>query len=193
VYRVFGNQNKAMELYEQAFVGFEKLSISLGLAYYQRACGDIALQNIQYSNALKNYQQYMKYADEDNHLWSMAQAHEKLALAYAQLNEFERSRIDLMAALNKIQTWEQRGLILDGLLAEAACLMKEGRNEEAVALSSFLYNHHFSWNQTKQYAKLLLEKSSSQLPPKDIESAKTQGKKIILDDYVRNYIQTHGL
>jgi len=192
VYRVFGDQKKAMELYEQAFVGFEKLSISLGLAYYQRAYGDIALQNIQYSNALTHYQKFMKFSTEDNHLWSMAQAHGKLALAYAQLREVERSRTKLITALTQMQTWEKHGLILDSLLAEAACLMKDGRNKEAVALSSFLCNHLFSWNQTKQYARFLLDEVSSQLSPKDVESAKKSGDKIVLDDYIKNYIQTNN-
>jgi len=188
VYRVFGDQKKATELYEKAFVGFEKLHISLGLAYFERACGDIALQNIQYSNAFTHYQQYMNYAEKDNHLWSMAQAHGKLALAYAQLKNLELSRKELQTALIQMKTWGKDVLVMDTLLAAVVCLIQEEKHSQAVELAWFLHRHKLSWNQTKNYAKLLLDRASNQLTLKVIEAIKKRGEKMVLEEVVRRYI-----
>jgi len=191
VYRVFGNQLKAMDHYTQAYSGFEKVKGILGLGYCHRAFGDLAIQNSQYTEALEEYRKFMNYAVEDNHLWSIAQAHGKLALAHAHLNNLEKSRSELHTALDQMHTWwNQADLKLDTSLVETACLIKQGKLDEAVSLSWFILDHRLSWNATKHQARLFLDEASSHLPAKDIELAKKRGNKLILDEFIKNYIQS---
>lgn len=188
VYRVFNDHLKATELYEQAHVGFEKMNITLGLGYYQRAYGDVALQNAQYSNTLTHYETYMKYASEDNHLWSIAQAHGKLALALAYLGKLKPSRLELKEALTQARTWGKYGLQLQILLAEPVNLINQGKPDDAVTLSWFILNHRLSWNETKQHVKAILDGARRQLPPDIFELAKERGKNLILENVLKNYV-----
>jgi predicted ATPase/DNA-binding CsgD family transcriptional regulator len=190
MYRVFGEQEKALDLYEQAHEGFERMNIILGLGYYQRAYGDLALEDARYADALKYFQEYVKYARQDNHLWSMAQAQAKLALAHAYLGELEQSRQELQTALTEMRDWGKDDLILQILLAEPVCLLQERRSEEAIELSAFILTHPVSWNETKQQAKRTLEAASRDLPQEVVESAKERGKKLSLKTVLNRYLSS---
>jgi predicted ATPase/DNA-binding CsgD family transcriptional regulator len=192
IYRVFGDQAKALELYKQAQAGFEQMKITLGLGYCQRAYGSIAMQNAQYSDALRHYLEYQEYARQDNHLWSMAQARGKLARANAHLGDLKTSRNELQKALTQTYIWKKDGLILDSLLAEPVCLIQEGRYKQAVELLSLILINKFSWNETRHTAQILLDETSNQLPPKVVKSATKRGEKIILDEFIKKYIRTHN-
>ena len=188
IYRVFGDQEKALNLYEQAHEGFERMSIILGLGYYQRAYGDLALQDARYSDALKYYQEYMKFARQDNHRWSMAQAQAKLALAHAYLGELEQTRQELQIALTEMRDWGKDDLILQTLLAEPICLIRESRLEEAIELSAFILTHPVSWNETRYQAERILDVASLDLPQELAESARERGKNMGLESILRKYL-----
>jgi len=188
LYRVFGDFQKAKELHEQARVDFERLKLVLGLGYYHRAQGDIAIQESRYADALASYQKYMKYAKLDNHLWSMAQAHIKLAWSYAHLGNLQQSRLELHNAFVEMRTWNEIYIILQSLMVESLCLIQENKFEEAIELAALILNHPASGTETKQETKLLLEEASSQLSPKVVAAAKQRGEKLVLDDMVRRYI-----
>jgi len=168
------------------------MKITLGLGYCQRAYGSIAMQNAQYSDALRHYLEYQEYARQDNHLWSMAQARGKLARANAHLGDLKTSRNELQKALTQTYIWKKDGLILDSLLAEPVCLIQEGRYKQAVELLSLILINKFSWNETRHTAQILLDETSNQLPPKVVKSATKRGEKIILDEFIKKYIRTHN-
>jgi predicted ATPase/DNA-binding CsgD family transcriptional regulator/tetratricopeptide (TPR) repeat protein len=192
IYRVFGDQVKALELYEQAQTGFKQTKITLGLGYCQRAHGSIALQNAQYSDALRHYLEYREYARQDNHLWSMAQARGKLARAYAHLGALKTSRNELQNTLTPTYIWKKDGLILDSLLAEPVCLIQEGRYKQAVEFLSLILMNKFSWNETRRDAMVLMSEASEPLPPNVVERAKLHGENASLEDLIKKYIQTNG-
>lgn len=158
------------------------LNIILGLGYYHRAYGDIARQNAKYSDALAYYREYMNFARQENHLWSMAQARAKLALAHAYLGRLEQSRQELKIALTEMRHWGKDDLTLQTLLAEPVCLIREGRWEEAIELSAFILNHPVSWNETKQQAKAMLDEAGTRVEAKTLKKAKEQGKNIKIED-----------
>jgi len=189
VYRVFGSQPKALELYRQAHLGFDKLKVSLGLGYCHRAFGDIAIQNFQYADALEEHHKFLNYAVDDNHLWSISQAHGKLALAYAYLKNLEQSRSELQITLNQMRDWgNQTDLMLNTLLAEPVCLINQGKFDEAVSLLWFILSHRLGWNETKRHARLLLGEASSPLSSKEIEKAKKRGEKMVLEEVIKKHI-----
>ncbi len=180
VYRIFGEPDKALGLYEQARLLFEKMNMVLGLGFDQRARGDLALLEGRYSDALLHYQKYEAYASEDNHLWGMAQSHARIALAHAYLGDIDQARLDMQAALAKLSDFRQDDLTLQTLLAEPVCLVREGKLEAAVELVSFLQTHPGSWNETRQHANRILETAARHLHQERVQAALERGKSLDL-------------
>jgi len=187
-YRVFGESQKAKEYYAQAFRWFEKTNYLQALGFCHRSQGDFALAEERYSDALEHYQDYLQYATQDNHAWGMAQAHAKQALAYAYLDNLEKSRIEVRRTLVDIQDWGEKELRLLTLLAEAVCLVQEGKTEQAIELAALIQNHPVSWNETKQHASQILETASQGLPEKEVQTAVERGKALDLDIVVIDLI-----
>jgi len=184
VYRISGDLEKALELYEQAQANFEKMNLVLGLGYYQRALGDIALQEQRFTDALNHYQEFMRLASQVNHLWSIGQARAKLALAKAYSGNFRDARSEIHDALSQMRDWREDDLVLQLLLAEPICLKHEGKIEEAIKLTAFIASHPISWNETKQQARAILETASHELPDEAVQSAIEQGKALNLETVI---------
>jgi tetratricopeptide (TPR) repeat protein len=184
VYRIFGEPEKALGLYEQAHPIFEKMNMILALAYDQRARGDLELADKRYSDALIHYQKFYVYATEVNHIWSMAQSREKIALANAHLGNREQARLEMGSALAQAYEYREDVLALQALLAEAVCLVQEGNLEAAIELASFLQHHPASWNETRQHARGIQESASRDLPQEVVQAAIERGKALDLDAVV---------
>ena len=164
----------------------------LGLGYYQRGLGDIAMQQTRYLDAVDQYQKFMYYVAKDNHLWSIGQAHAKLALANAYSGNLKESRIEIYDTISLMQDWREDDLILQLLLAEPVCLHEEGKYEEAVELAAFIAYHPISWNETKQQAHAIMDTSSHELPDNVVQSAIEQGKTLNLESVIANLIKKHA-
>jgi tetratricopeptide (TPR) repeat protein len=185
IYRIFGDLKRASDFYEQARTGFEKMNMILGLAFYQRAQGDIALQQQRYADALPYFQSYYSHAQEDNHEWSLAQAKSRIALTRAHLGEIDRARQEMHAVLAEIYAWRGDDLALQAMLTEPACLLHEGNKEAAIELASFLQDYHLSWNETKTYASRLVASAAIGLPKEAVQGAVERGKKLTFEDVMK--------
>jgi predicted ATPase/DNA-binding SARP family transcriptional activator len=188
IYRVFGEPQKASALYEQAFIGFNSLKMVLALGYYERAYGDLAFLEGKFSDALVHYEQYAKYAKQDNHAWSMAHARAKLALTLAYLENREQARLELHDILSEIHTWREDELTLITLLVEAVCLIHEGKREQAIELAAFIQYHPVAWNETKQQAQVILESAMRGLSEDKIQATIQYGKELKLDSVINAII-----
>lgn len=184
VHRIFGEPENALSLYDQARPIFEKMTIVLALGYDQRARGDLALVEKRYSNALAHYQKFDAYVREDNHLWSMTQSRARIALAYAYLGNIKQARLDVQSALKQTYDIREDALTLQTMLAEAVCLVQEGKLEAAIELVSFLQHHPTSWNEIKQHARGILEIASRDLPEEAVQAAIERGKALDFDSVV---------
>ncbi len=185
IYRIFGDLEKASSLYEEARTGFEKMNMTLGLAYYQRAQGNIALQEQRYADALHFFQSYLSYAERDNHQWSRAQARSRIALTRAHLGEIDQARQDMRAVLAEINTWRGEDLALQAMLTEPVCLLHEGHEEAAIELASFLQHYHLSWNETKTHARRIVESAAIGLPNETVQAAVECGEKLTFEDIMK--------
>lgn len=184
VYRIFGQPGPAAELYAQAHTEFEQMNLLLGLGFYERAQGDMAIVAGRYAEALTRYQAFLRYAQQDNHTWGIGQAHAKLALAHAYLENREQARLETHSALTKMREWGQDELELLALLAETVCLLQEGQPEQAIELTAFIAHHPASWNETKQHAHALLEMATNHLSAEQAQAAVERGKALRLEEII---------
>jgi hypothetical protein len=90
--------------------------------------------------------------------------------------------------LTDIQDWGEKELRLLTLLAEAVCLVQEGKSEQAIELAALIQNHPASWNETKQHASQILETASQGLPEKEIQAAIERGTALDVDIVVTDLI-----
>jgi len=188
LYRIFGKFEEAIEFYEQAYIEFVKTDILLGLGYYQRAYGDIALKNGQYSEALDHYNKFYKYATQDNHFWSMSQAHAKISFALTYLGKIVDAREKMITALGEADAVGQIDLELLALLTEALCLLKEEHHEQCVEITSLIIHHPNSWNETKEHANKILDSASRNLSQERFEAAQQRGREMVLDEVIPTII-----
>jgi predicted ATPase/DNA-binding SARP family transcriptional activator len=176
VYRIFGEAEKAVGLYEQALPLFKKMKVVLGLGFDQRTRGDIALEGKRYQDAMEHYRKFNAYASEDNHLWGMIQSRGRIALAHAYLGNSNKARQEMRSSLVDIYQIGGDDLALQTMLAEPVCLLQEGDMERAIELVSFLQHHPGSWNETKQHADIILDEASRDLDQEVVEGAIERGK-----------------
>jgi len=189
VHRIFGELENASRAYEGARELFEKMNLTLGLGYYERACGDLALHDGRYKDAMLHYQQFATLATTDNHTWSMVQAQAKISLIHAYLGNIQQARMEMKTALREIKKWRQDDLTLQALLTEPICLIHEGKLEEAVELASFMQNHQLSWNETKQQTRAMLEAIARDLSDEVVQSAIKRGNGLDFDSVIAGLIE----
>jgi len=147
------------------------------------------MQQARYHDAIDHYQKFMDYITKDNHLWSIGQAHAKLALAHAYSGNFTDARSEIHNALSQMRDWREDDLVLQLLLAEPICLNHEGKVEEAVELTTFIAHHPISWNETKQQARAILDIVSLQLSDVVVQSATERGMALDLESVIANLLE----
>ncbi len=173
-YRVFGYPQRAREFFDEARAQFEKINLVLGLGYYQRAIGDLAMQEGRYADARHHYAAYSSLTEQDNHLWSMAQAYAKEAWAAAHLGDVDYSRGNIFRCLDVLQEADETGVTLLALLCEACCRAEEGKFEAAAALAAFVAAHRLSWKENHDLAEVLLADLSEHLTDGELRAASKQ-------------------
>jgi tetratricopeptide (TPR) repeat protein len=188
IYRVFGDKEKAVEHFERARIEFERLNLNEGLGYYHRSQGDLALKESRFEEALEFYKKYNAYNKQENHLWSIAQSHGKMALAHAHLGNINEARFEIKITLEKTRDWAEFDLELIALLAESICLIKEGKMEQAIEMAAFIADHPASWNETRWYAQEILDSAAQGLPEEVVHAAIDRGKMLNLETVVKNLI-----
>ena len=149
IYRIFGQPEKAMTNYEQSLPLAERMNMSLALSFDQRARGDLALQAGHFTDAMLHYQEFDRYVRADNHPWGMTQSSARIALAHAYLGNVDQAREAMRGVLKEMYEWRSDDLAMQCLLAEAVCLLKEERMEDAISMASFLQHSPISWNETR--------------------------------------------
>ena len=176
IYRIFGQPDQAKPALEQARAAFEVLKYDLGLGYIRRAYGDMDLAEGRHREALSNYEAFLAYAVADNHVWSISEAHTRLAWAYARLGDFDQARSEIGASLEITLNWNEPDLEILALLGEAYCLAGEGSGEGAVELAAWIAAHPHTWNEVVDLANALLEelgtepvKMPDDFPPEQLE------------------------
>jgi predicted ATPase/DNA-binding SARP family transcriptional activator/tetratricopeptide (TPR) repeat protein len=171
IYRIFGKSKKALGYYEEAGTYFKSINYPLGQGYYQRALGDIAMEEGRYVDALHCYERYQGLAFQDNHMWSMAHAFVRLAWVYAHLGEIKRSRSHIHRCLKLLLAADEVNLALTALLCEARCRFQEGKTDTSAALTAYVASHPITWNETRKQAEALLTDLSEKAAKQTLETA----------------------
>lgn len=187
-YRIFGETEKAREVFARARTGFEKANLEQGLGFWHCSQGDMALKEGRFTEALDHYQKYNEYFVRENHIWGITQSYGKLALAYAYLGHLAAARTEMRKSLGYMRALREFDLELMALLAEPVCLIKEGKFGQAIELAAFIANHPVSWNETRWQAQELLDWAAQGLSEEMIQAAMERGKSLQLESVIQPFL-----
>jgi predicted ATPase/DNA-binding SARP family transcriptional activator len=191
VYRIFGDPKRALGFYEEAGAYFKRIDFSLGQGYYQRAFGDIAMEEGRYTEALEFYETYQSLAEQENHMWSIAQASLRLAWVYAHLGDIQSSRDSIYRCLQLLLDADEVNLSLTALLCEARCRAEEGKIDSSAALADYVVKHPITWNETREQAEALLTDLSGKFFEHTLETRDShlQGREIreLTNEWLADY------
>jgi tetratricopeptide (TPR) repeat protein len=82
---------------------FEKLQDQIGMGYYYRGLGDIAIMLGSWEEARKQYEEALAYQEKVqrvNRTWGMIYHHAKLGIVFVHLGIFNLARQHLKASLS---------------------------------------------------------------------------------------------
>ena len=192
-YRIFGEEETAGKLVDQAELNFKQLNFSHGLGYCERLRGDLAMLEARFADALAYYRGYASYVTQDNHQWSLMQAYARQAWAQAHLGDVAAARQNIHACLNRLVDSSVHELEFFAFLAEVRCLMVEEKYEEAASLAAFILSSKYTWNEHRTHAQALLDEIRPSLSPTVFEAASSRIDQRDVRQMVRDWIAKFGM
>ena len=174
--RVAGEVEAAQRRFESARQLFAQLGVTEGLVFYHRGLGDLAQARGDYETAWQEFQTSLEIAQEVHHDWAAIYALcglGRAALGLGQLDTAHEYFLMGLRASQPIRAWELAPVALAGL---AAWYAATGKHEEAVELSNVVIHYCVTWNETKNYARSVIETAAGVLPSDVVEAAKGRGK-----------------
>jgi predicted ATPase/DNA-binding SARP family transcriptional activator len=155
-YRVMGNSLAARHWFEQANNIFQRVHEPLGIIFYHRGMGDLALAEGDYATAQTQFQNSFQRAEELEHNWMISYALSGLSRAEIGLGEYILAETHLKQAISAAVKIGQIGVLLLALSAMAELYAASGKMEQAMELTYMVKDHYASWKEVKVRAAALL-------------------------------------
>jgi hypothetical protein len=178
-------------MFARARVDFERFDYPLGLGYLERSHGDIEFSEGRYTGAHEKYEAYLAYATRENHVWSIAEAHARLAWTFARLEQIDQARRSIAGTLRIAVRWSEAYLEILALLGEAYCIVFEGDLDRAAELAAWIYTHPCTWNEVVDHAGALLDELGADRPAIPAEYAQDQLEGVDVRERTRSWLEEH--
>lgn len=174
LYRLTGDPEKARDHYERAKVFFQQYDILLGIGYYSRGLGLLAMANDEFDRAREHFEQLLEYTPE--HLWSEAYGQGYLGRALAHLRRYSEAEKVLQKGIDVAESIGHRDLALIALLGYAEIAAGKGSWEIALTLTAGIVSDFNTWHEIRKEAGILKETASENLDPEAVDRAVERGK-----------------
>lgn len=181
IYRVAGNLIAARHWFEQSAILFERYDQPLGLGFYQRGLGDLALTQGNYSAALDHFQRYRTIAQEQRFTWSETYALVGLGRAALGLGRHDNALNYFREALQLAEITGRNDISSLPLAGLAQLALATGLTSLALTLAVAIQASPFTWNETCQWVERIAAEAKIHLTADAIEAAETSGRNANLD------------
>lgn len=155
IYRVMGDSAAARRWYDTALPQFEQQGQEMGIAFYRRGVGDLALARGDWNDAREHHHAYLAWAaagDTWSHIYALAalgRAEMGLGRPDAALGRF-REALRLAVSSGRSDT----------LSYPVACLARlaaaQGRGDLAARLAAAVVESPLTWIETREWARELV-------------------------------------
>lgn len=184
--RLEGDLVAARQGYRDALQYFQEAQYFLGIAFYNRGLGDIALMEGDFEMARERFELYLELAKTDSHLWSMAYALSGLGRAEVALGNLALANQHLRESF-ELAYYISRDLCMLPLYGLAAWLAASGEPARAIELAAFVANYHLSWHETRRLAGELIAETLDRTGEVEAEAAIERGRQRDLDSVIVEY------
>jgi predicted ATPase/tetratricopeptide (TPR) repeat protein len=178
VYRVGGDSEKAARHFDKSYAIFKQLRHTLGIAFYHRGYGEIALSHGEFSEAQARFEQCLQLTEETGHVWSTAYAKSGIGRAALAMEDYETARRSFLESIQLAESWNSRDLACISILGLARLDFFVGDSIHGLELTSFVAHHYISWNETKKHARELLASISHELSDETAYAAIERGRSL---------------
>jgi predicted ATPase/DNA-binding SARP family transcriptional activator len=196
IFRLKGDLEQAKNNYKEAFPQFEKLQDNLGLGFYHRGNGDIALMRGNWTEARREFEEALQFQDREQRnfrRWGLTYYHAKLGIALVNLGEFDEARQHLNTSLSLVNTWPYPDIKALALMGISCLLAVTGHPGRAIEIAACVVRQPTTWNEVKQQASRIMEAAKEALPPEEALQCQERGEGLNIDALCREYMENPGL
>lgn len=173
--RLAGKITEAENWFERAREIFEKHQDNVGLAFYWRGVGDLALMGGDFDPSRQSFEKCEHLARNAQHNWAVAYSLNGRARAELNLNDMKSASLHFAEAMTLARRVHDPGIALAILAGVAEFYAGAGNKEKTVELASFVHSHFASWHETKSQAKSLLTQMKQAVFPRSFAEAENKG------------------
>lgn len=184
--RLQGQTDAARDLYERSLVRFQQHGISLGLVYYHRGLGDLALMRRDWPAASAHYDQALEALRDTYHPWGQGYVFTHYGLVHIAQGDLAAARQAYREAVHYVMVLGDKGVTLMALYGVANLLAAEGDLAGAAGLAAFVQWHIAAWWETRERARRFLADLAAQLPPDVLAEAQLARQEMSLNEVIED-------
>ncbi|HRQ41866.1 MAG TPA: BTAD domain-containing putative transcriptional regulator [Chloroflexota bacterium] len=192
--RIMGDRDDARQWYTQSRALMEQLD-PLGVAYYYRGMGDLALADGRETEAIQHYETCYHIVSGERifgqpifHDWTRAYVMAGQARAMARLGQGDEARALLVEALRLAHRQAELGLSLIVLVNLAAVCGEQKQWREAVTLAAFALEHKATWHEFRRLAEAVLSQARQHLTPAEVDEVERYGRSLSYDESMARWL-----
>jgi tetratricopeptide (TPR) repeat protein len=166
----------AQQLYRESLNLKQELGDRLGAARSLGCLGIVAEHMEEYDEAKRLHQESVAISTEIGDQRVLANCLNNLGFTLLMLGDSQAARGSFLHALEKAMEMQVVPIVLESLLGMAAILMKDGKEESAVELVTYVLYHSAVIHEVRNRAEDLISELKTRLSPLAFESAQARGK-----------------
>ncbi len=184
IYRVAGDHAAARHWFEQSAILFERYGQPLGIGFYHRGLGDLALAQGQYTAAINHFRRYHTIAQEQRFSWSEAYALVGLGRAALGLGRYDEVLNSFREALQLSEITGRNDISSLPLAGLAHLALATGKSDLALTLATAIQSSPFTWNETCRWMEQIAAAARGQLAAEAVVEAERGGRHAKLDTLI---------
>jgi tetratricopeptide (TPR) repeat protein len=192
IHRVAGDPAAARHWFEQSALLFEQQDLTLGLGFYHRGLGDLALAGgdatAGAAAAQDHFRRYLEKAQETGFSWSEAYALYGLGRAAIGLGRLDEAIAHFRSAIQLAETTGRNDVFSLPLAGLAHLALAAGNPQLALVLSTLVECSPFTWNETREWIDALAAEARTMLDDQAAQAAETRGRNANLDTFIPQFL-----
>jgi tetratricopeptide (TPR) repeat protein len=174
--RLSGDLAGAAGWFERSGKIFEREQDNVGLSFYHRGMGDVAIARGDFEGAHRCFMDSVRHSQTANHTWMIAYAEQSRGRAELRLGQQALAEKHILKALKLAVNSRDQGIILVVLAAYAELLTQQRQLERAIQLASVVHGHFLTWHEIRKRAGDLLAVLRKSAPRSKYTKAEKRGR-----------------
>jgi predicted ATPase/DNA-binding SARP family transcriptional activator len=196
VFRLMGDVEQAGNYFQEAYPSFEKIQEFIGLGFYHRGLGDIALLRGEWVEARHQYEKALVFHEKEQRSirpWGLALVHARLGTLLVQLGDLTEARRHLKISLSLAEESANPQLKALALVGVARLLTATGFPAQAIEIAACVARQPTTWNEVKKQAAVIQESARQILASDEAQRAQERGEGLGMDHLSRQYLESPEL